>query len=126
VTLDQLLTLPSALPIESGQHGGLTRGEWNGRFEDAEADVQTAKADFDESLDKLSEVVGKSSNWKVAAPGLQGPPSGDAPANYGLKQDVQRKREDVARAERALRALIVEANLAGVPKDWHKKSGPLE
>jgi hypothetical protein len=126
VTLDQLLTLPSALPVESGQHGGLTRGEWSGRFAEAEADVQTAKAELDESLDKLSEVVGKASNWKVAAPGLQAPPSENSPANYGLKQGVQRKREDVARAERALRDLIVEANLAGVPKDWHKKSGPLE
>ncbi len=122
VTLDQLLTLPSALPVESGQHGGLTRGEWSGRFAEAEANVETAKADLDETLDKLSEVVGKASNWKVAAPGIPAAPSENSPANYGLKQEVRRKREDVARAERALRDLIVEANLAGVPANWHKKS----
>ncbi len=126
VTLDQLLTLPSALPVESGQHGGLTRGEWSGRFAEAEAEVQIAKAELEASLDELSEVVGKTSNWQVAAPGMQAAPSENNPANYGLKQEVQRKREDVARAERALRDLIVEANLAGVPKNWHKKSGSPE
>lgn len=126
VTLDQLLTLPSALPVESGQHGGLTRGEWSGRFAEAEAGVVAARAELDESLDNLSEVVGKASNWKIAAPGMQAGPSDNSPANYGLKQAVQRKREGVARAERELRDLIVEANLAGVPEDWHKKSGSSE
>jgi hypothetical protein len=121
VTLDQLLTLPSALPVESGQHGGLTRGEWSSRFAAAEADVVTAKADLDETLAELAEVVGKSSNWKVAAPGMQAGPSENSPANYGLKQEVRRRREDVERSERALRDLIVEANLAGVPQDWHRK-----
>ena len=123
VTLDQLLTLPSELPIESSQYGGLTRGEWSGRFAEAEANVETAKADLEESLDKLSELVGKTSNWKVAAPGgLQAGTNDNSPVNYGLKQEVQRKREDVARTERELRDLIVEANLAGVPEDWYKKS----
>lgn len=126
VTLDQLLTLPSALPVESGQHGGLTRGEWSGRFSEAEADVQVAKAELEASLDKLSEVVGKTSNWQVAAPGVQAAPSDNSPANYGLKQEVRRRREDVARAERALRDLIVEANLAGVPESWHKRSKSFE
>jgi hypothetical protein len=123
VTLDQLLTLPSELPVESGQYGGLTRGEWSGRFAEAEANVETAKADLEESLDKLSELVGKTSNWTIAAPGgFQAAPSENSPVDYGLKQEVQRKREDVARAERELRDLIVEANLAGVPENWHKKS----
>ena len=126
VTLDQLLTLPSALPVESGQHGGLTRGEWSDLFAEAKADVETAKAELDESLDKVSELVGKTSNWKVAAPGVQAAPSDDSPANYGLKQEVRRKREDVARAERALRELIVEANLAGVPEDWYREPEVIE
>ncbi len=126
VTLDQLLTLPSALPVESGQHGGLTRGEWSGRFAEAEAEVQIAKAELEASLDELSEVVGKTSNWKVAAPGMQAGPTENNPANYGLKQEVRRRREDVARAERSLRDLIVEANLAGVPESWHKRSKSVE
>jgi hypothetical protein len=126
VTLDRLLTLPATPLIESGQRGGLTRGEWSGRFADAEAAVETAKAELDASLDKMAEVVGKSSNWKVAAPGVQAAPNDDAPVNYGLKQEVQRKREGVARAERALRDLGVEANLAGVPKEWQEKPRSVE
>lgn len=121
VTLDQLLTLPSALPVESGQYGGLTRGEWSSRFAEAEANVVTAKAGLAESLDKLSDVVGKTSNWKVGAPGGQAAAASDnSPVDYGLKQEIRRKREDVANAERNLRDLTVEANLAGVPEDWHK------
>jgi len=126
VTLDRLLTLPATPLIESGQRGGLTRGEWSARFADAEAAVETAKAELDASLDKMSEVVGKSSNWKVAAPGVQAGISDDSPANYGLKHEVQRKREDVARAERALLDLGVEASLAGVPEEWQKKSRSVE
>ena len=52
VTLDQLLTLPSALPVESGQRGNLTRAEWSSRFTEAEEEVETAQAELDESLDK--------------------------------------------------------------------------
>jgi len=126
VSLDRLLTLPAVLPIESSERGGLTRGEWSNRFEEADEDVTAAEADLEESLDKLSELVGKTSNWKVAAPGIQAAPSENSPANYGLKQEVRRKREDVARAERALRDLIVEANLAGVPESWHTRSKSFE
>jgi len=127
VTLDQLLTLPSALPIESGERGGVTRAEWSSRFADADAEVIAAQADLDESLDKLSELVGKTSNWKVAAPGGQAAaPSENSTVNYGLKQEIRRKREDVERAERKARDLIVEANLAGVPEDWHTKLDPTE
>jgi hypothetical protein len=126
VSLDQLLTLPSALPVEPSQHGGLSRGEWNSKFEKAEADVEAAKADLAVSLDKLSEMVGKTSNWKVAAPGVQAAPDDNSPVNYGLKQEIRRKREEVTRTERKLIDLMVEANLAGVPEDWYKKSETTE
>ncbi len=122
VTLDQLLTLPSALPVESGQRGGLTRAEWNSRFAEVEAEVETAKASLDESLDRLSELAGRAGNWKVAAPGVQAAVDGNSPVHYGLKQEIRRKREEVARAERRLRGLIVEANLAGVPENWYRGS----
>ena len=121
VSLDQLLTLPSALPVESGQRGGQTRAEWNSRFAEAESAVETAKTDLDESLDRLSELVGRTSNWKIAMPGVQAAVDDASPVNYGLKQEIRRKREDVVRTERALRDLIVEANLAGVPKNWYSE-----
>ncbi len=121
VTLDQLLTLPSALPADSGQRAGQTRAEWNSRFAEAESAVETAKTDLDESLDKLSELVGRKGNWKIAAPGVQAAVDDDSPADYGLKQQIRRNREEVVRTERALRDLIVEANLAGVPKNWYSE-----
>ncbi len=120
MTLDQLLTLPSALSVESGQRGGLTRAEWSSRFAEAEAEVETARADLDESLDKLSELVGKTSNWKVGVPGGQAALDDNSPVNYGLRQEIRRKREDVVRTERKRRDLIIEANLADVPENWHK------
>ncbi len=124
VTLDRLLTLPSALPLESSERGGLTRAEWSSRFAEADADVEAAKADLDESLDRLSKLVGKTSNWKVAVPGGQAALDDNSPVNYGLKQEIRRKREDVVRAERKVRDLIVEANLAGVPENWYKTPEP--
>ncbi len=120
VSLDRLLTLPAVLPIESSERGGLTRVEWSNRFEEADEEVTAAEAELEESLDKLSELVGKTSNWKVAAPGVQAAPSDNSPVNYGLRQEIRRKREDVARAERRRRDLIVEANLAGVPENWYQ------
>ncbi len=120
VSLDRLLTLPAVLPIESSERAGLTRAEWSNRFEEADEEVTAAEADLEESLDTLSELVGKTSNWKVAAPGLPAGPSDNSPVDYGLKQEIKRKRENVVLAERKRRDLIVEANLAGVPEDWYK------
>jgi hypothetical protein len=84
--------------------------------------VEAAKADLDASLDKLTELMGKTSNWKIAAPGAQAAADDGSPTNYGLKQEIRRKREEVARTERKLIDLMVEANLADVPEDWYKKS----
>jgi hypothetical protein len=120
VSLDALLTLPSALPGEASQRGGLSRGEWKNKFAAAEAEVEAAKADLDASLAKLTEMMGKTSNWKVAAPGVQAGPDEGSTTNYGLKQEIRRKREEVTRTERKLIDLIVEANLADVPEDWYK------
>jgi outer membrane protein TolC len=111
------------MPIESSERGGRTRADWRSRFSEANAEVATAREDLDEALDRLAEVVGKTSNWKVAAPGAgQGNPNDNSPTNYGLKQEVRGKREDLERAERQLRGLSVEANLAGVPEDWYETS----
>ena len=121
VSLDALLTLPSALPGEASQRGGLSRAEWRNKFAAVEAEVEAAKADLDASLAKLTEMMGKTSNWKVAAPGVQAAPDDGATTNYGLKQEIRRKREEVERAERKLIDLVVEANLADVPEDWYKQ-----
>jgi hypothetical protein len=119
-TLDRLLTLPTALNVESGRRGGATRAEWHARFEAAEKKVESAKAALEESLGKLDELAGEASNWKVAAPGVQIDPDDESPLNYGLRQEIRRRREDVERAERELRELVIEANLAGIPETWYR------
>ena len=120
VTLDRLLTLPSALDVESSERGNATRAEWHGRFEAAEADVEAAKAALAESLVKLDDLAGETGNWKVAAPGVQINPDDQTPLNYGLRQEIRRRREDVERTDRELRELTIEANLAGVPEHWYR------
>ncbi|HXV36376.1 MAG TPA: hypothetical protein VEC18_04485 [Myxococcota bacterium] len=122
VTLDQLLTLPDALPVESGERAGVSRAEWSSRFAAARAELDAAQAGLDESLKRLSELAGESSNWKVAAPGGQANATDNSPIDYGLKQEIRRKREELARAERKYRDLTVEANLAGVPEHWYAVS----
>lgn len=118
VTLDALLTLPDALPVETSRRGGATRAEWRARFEAAEAELRESQAALDESMAKLGDLASKTSGWKVAAPGapLQG--DDNSPMDYGLRQEIRRRREEVESSERELRELVIEANLAGVPKDW--------
>jgi hypothetical protein len=120
VSLDALLTLPESLPVETGRRGGASRTEWRDRFAAAEAQLQESQAALDEAMGRLEDLASKSSAWKVAAPGAPRHGDDNSPMDYGLRQDIRRKREDVERSERALRELSVEANLAGVPEDWQR------
>ena len=54
----------------------------------------------------------------MAAPGMPKGASDNSPVSYRLLQEIRRQREEVARFERRLRDLRIEANLAGVPDDW--------
>jgi len=120
VPLDRLLTLPPALSVESGRKGGATRAEWHSRFEAAETEIDDAKGALEESLGKLDELAGQASNWKVGAPGVEINPDDETPLNYGLRQEIRRRREDVERTERDLRDLVIEASLAGIPEHWYR------
>ncbi len=65
----------------------------------------------------LGEVAGDSGQWSVAAPGTTPNPE-NTPLSYKLRQEIRRQREEVERAERRLRALEIEADLAEVPAEW--------
>lgn len=136
VELDDLLRLPDGLvsPYEVDRRGGATRDQWRSRFSAARDDLSQATKALRASLDELDELGGQG-NWKMAPPGLgqlqqqQGPsgsasPDGNqttgAPLNYGLANSIRGQKQEVQRAERALRDLEVEANLAGVPEDWRQ------
>lgn len=138
VSLDDLLKLPSGIGYDVEKRGGAPRDEWQRRFQAVRMDLREAKAALARSLEEL-DAMGESGNWKMAPPGLgqimqqqnqnqqtgANAPAGQtgdagAPLNQGLSSDIRRQKDEVKRAERALRDLEVEANLAEVPEDWRK------
>jgi hypothetical protein len=138
VSLDDLLRLPSGVGYDVEKRGGASREEWQRRFETARMDLRAAKAALAHSVEEL-DALGESGNWKMAPPGLnqimgqqnqnqqtggntpvgQGEDAG-APLNYGIAGDIRRQKDEVKRAERAMRDLEVEANLAEVPETWRR------
>lgn len=119
VSLDRLLTLPTGLPVAApDERAGDTRVEWQARFAEARAHVESAQKDLDASLGKLKELAAETGGMKVSGPGT-GSFNPDVPMNYGLSQEIRAKREALEQAERDLIALGVEADLAGVPREWH-------
>lgn len=117
--LDQLLTLPKSFGVESDRRGGLTRTEWLARFAAADQALATAKEALAKSQ-KAMEDAAAGDAWKVAPPGMEA--STEGTANFSLRQEIKRNRGEVARAEKHLRDLAIEANLAEVPEDWRHNS----
>jgi hypothetical protein len=138
VSLDDLLKLPSGSVSGYGvdKRGGATKDEWQRRFQTARMDVREAKAALARSLEELDE-RGESGSWKMAPPGLGqimqkqqqttqtgstaqtgAPNDAGAPLAPGLSGEIRRQKQELRRAERALRDLEVEANLADVPEAW--------
>jgi hypothetical protein len=118
VAYDALFRLPSdtGSPAPS-ETGTLDRKRWEERFAAVRGDLDQARADLAKSQDQLEAVARKTENWQMAAPGAQ-PTAENSPVSYKLRQDIRAQREEVARAERRLRELEVEASLAGVPAEW--------
>jgi len=129
VGLDQLLKIPDSLVLEPTTRGQSTKAEWRARFQEAREELVAARAALAKSQEKLTEVAGGSSAWKMSAPGLGGIDPGvntDTPLDYSLSTEMRRNREEVERAERRLTELEIEANLAAVPEDWRGLEVPDE
>lgn len=118
VEIDQLLTLPKGFGVDSDRRGGLTRVEWLARFASAEQALVAAKEALAKSQ-KAMEDAAVADAWKVAPPGMQA--STEGTANYQLRQEIKRNRGEVERAEKHLRNVEIEANLAEVPDNWRHK-----
>jgi len=119
MSLDDLMRLPSATePTSQVRKGGGTRHEWEGRFEEAHADIRDAKAELSASQRELEQLA-SGDQWKMGAPGA---PAGteNSPVSFKLREQMRRQREDVTAAERRLTELRIEAGLAGVPEDWQQ------
>jgi DNA repair exonuclease SbcCD ATPase subunit len=118
VELDQLLRIPKTTPVENVRHGGATRSEWKERFAETQENLEQARAALAAARKELEGLASEQGNWQMAAPGMpQGEPE-NSPVSYRLLQEIRRQREEVARYERRLRDLQIEANLAGVPDEW--------
>ena len=114
--LDRLLKLPSGVDFGVERKGGATRTEWKARFAEARKEVATARKEYEAAMAKLEKAAEGSDSWRFV------PPGGDVTAenqdNLRIRQEVTKKRDELASAERRQKDLDVEANLASVPVDW--------
>ncbi|MFO0687138.1 MAG: hypothetical protein U0900_00330 [Myxococcota bacterium] len=121
--LDDLLRLPTDFKTKpSGRPvAGASEDEWRKRFVGAEkaiGDARKALAATKKELDGLAE-NGGASQWSVAPPGAAGgAQQTTSPLSFKLRQQLQKERAALDEAERALRELRIEADLAGVPPEW--------
>jgi hypothetical protein len=124
VPLERLFKLPDsvAAPGSEPRRGGKTRAEWLARFQQAQAELETARKALDDSRKELEEVAPDAA-WSVTAPGLPvDPQPSEKSIDFRLRQEIRRQREEVERAERRLQDLGIEANLAEVPEDWRAQA----
>ena len=120
--LDDLLKLPSGFMTREAERpvAGASEDEWRRRFTRAEqaiGDAREALAETRRELDGLAG-TGGASQWSVAPPGASGQDNSTSPLSFKLRQDLVRNREALEAAEKALRELKIEADLAGVPAAW--------
>jgi hypothetical protein len=118
VDIDKLLRLPDGFGAEEDRRTGASPATWRNRFADAREDIEAAKKALAKSEKELESASGGSSTWQVSAPGSDSPQT--SPLSFRLRQDVKEHREEIIRAERRLRALAVEADLASVPPGWRE------
>jgi hypothetical protein len=119
-TLDRLLKLPDSVGYDVERRGGASRSEWRARYHEAQESLDVAKTGLAEAQEELSQTASQSDAWSVAPPGLPAEASSSAQDATRLREQVKRQRAEVERAERHLRELDIEANLAGVPPDWRE------
>ena len=118
VGLDQLLRLPDGFEADVERRGGATASEWRARFSGARSEIGEAKRKLEEVEKELGQISGSSTAWQVSAPGSTDPQT--SPLSLRLRQEVRDQRAAIDEAERRLRALDVEADLAAVPEEWRQ------
>jgi hypothetical protein len=118
VGLDQLLRLPNSFEADVDRRGGATASEWRTRFAGAREEIDQAKRKLTEIEQELGQISGSSAAWQVSAPGSSDPQT--SPLSLRLRQEVREQRGAIDDAERRLRALDVEADLAAVPEEWRE------
>ncbi|MFK7898708.1 MAG: hypothetical protein AB8G23_22935 [Myxococcota bacterium] len=125
--LDALLQLPSGYLGNGGARpvAGASESEWRRRFRKADTELQEAQRALQKTKVELDGVAeeGGANQWAVAPPGSSSSGNSSSPLSFKLRQALVRDRERVEGAERALRELRIEADLAGVPATWRSERG---
>lgn len=120
--LDALLQLPSGYQAQPPPPvAGATEAEWRRRFAKAQGELAEAREELERAKRELDAVAegGASSQWAVAPPGASNSGGGStSPLSFKLRQELRRSRSRVEAAEKAVRELTIEADLAGVPERW--------
>lgn len=122
--LDALLQLPTGYGTRSTAEtvAGAGETEWRRRFRETTSALSAARAALEQTKRELDRTAGDSGNtqWNVAPPtgGGDGQSPGTSPLSFKLRQALRENRLALDAAKRSLRALEIEANLAGVPQDW--------
>jgi hypothetical protein len=117
VGLDRLLRLPAGSDYGMDRRGGLTRGEWRQRFTRIDVALEGERRSLAAAQGELDEIAGSADQWLLGPPGTT---NTDAPLDYRLRQEINRRKEEIERLEKQRKALEVEANLAGVPGEWRE------
>lgn len=127
VGLDQLLRIPPSVSFEPNERGHATKTEWRKRFDEADRDLEKARAELAETQAKLAEIGSNSSAWTMGAPGLapvDREVAVETPLDQTLSREMKTRRAEVERAENRRAELEVEANLAQLPEDWRGTPQP--
>jgi hypothetical protein len=115
VGLDRLLKLPASVDYSVERRAGLTRGEWRTRFERIDTALEAEKQGLSTAQAELDRVAGSADQWLLGPPGMT---NTEAPLDYRLRQEINRRKQEIERLESGRKDLEIEANLAGVPEDW--------
>ena len=118
VELDSLLKLPSDMSFQHERRHGASAEEWKSRFRESHSEIVHAQEELGRLKVELDELAGDGGGgqWNVAPPGSN--QTEVQPMSYKLREEMKRGRARLEEAERKYRQLEVEADLAGVPKDW--------
>ena len=120
--IESLLQLPRGFVTTAPRSvAGASQNEWQRRFKTATTVLSEARTALEETKRELDGVAGQggSSQWSVAPPGTAGPSNtSTSPLSFRLRQQLRGDRDSIESAEKAMRELRIEADLAGVPENW--------
>lgn len=125
--LDALLKLPNQYRAQPAPAvAGTSETQWRNRFSQAVGAVNEARAALQETKLALDGIAssGGSSQWAVTPPGgsagndTGAPTQSNSPVSFKLRQQLRANRQELDEAERELRELSIQADLAGVPATW--------